>query len=201
MKNLKRATVLMACLALLGSVFALGNTARAQSMEPPTILISSPTAGTYSHAYRLSINFSATDEDGVASISAVLDSVNVQSGTTIELMYLSLGTHTLTVTATDTLGNTAVQSVSFLVTTDIATLKTIMSKLYSWGEISGQGTCNSLMQTLNNAEKSAEKGDSHGVANHLRTFVHKIEVLKGKKISDSAAAILIGDANYLIAHP
>lgn len=166
---------------------------------PPTIVISSPTAGAYSHDELLMIEFHAVDESGVASTLEELDGIVVQSGDTIELMHLSLGSHILTVTASDIFGNTATKSVSFTVSTDIASLKRITTKFYEKGEIDNQGIYKSLMQKLNAVEKDVAQGHNTSAMNVLQAYINEVDAQTGKQISYFAASLMIGDANCIIS--
>lgn len=82
--------------------------------DAPVIAISAPDAKVYPGS-KITPAFSATDSlSGVASVTATVDGNAVTSGS--EVSGLASGLHTLVVTATDNVGNTATQSVVF--TTD-----------------------------------------------------------------------------------
>lgn len=79
--------------------------------DPPVITITSPAAADYPYG-ALFVEYSAEDAlSGVASVTADIDGTPVNSGDTV--CGLALGPHTLTVTATDNLGNTGSASVTF----------------------------------------------------------------------------------------
>lgn len=81
---------------------------------PPVITITSPQPTSYYHAGLLTLDFSATDTvSAVATTTALLDGVPVDSGQTIDLKTLGLGQHTLAVDATDNAGNNASSTAQF----------------------------------------------------------------------------------------
>jgi len=90
-----------------------GDTATTQirvDADPPAITIASPTATEYYGC--VTVSFSAADDwSGVANLSATLDGQPVANDE--EVCGLSVGPHTLTVTAADGLGNTGHESVEF----------------------------------------------------------------------------------------
>jgi len=81
---------------------------------PPIITITSPQAKDYLHSESVTLNFSATDAlSGIDLVTALLDSTPVTNGQVIDLRTLTLGQHTLTVTAVDKAGNSASTAVTF----------------------------------------------------------------------------------------
>ena len=86
---------------------------------PPTITISAPANNSVIlNAGTLTLSFGATDSGagmsgGLAHLSATLDGGSVSNGQGIDLAALSLTSHTLTVTATDAVGNTSTASATF----------------------------------------------------------------------------------------
>ena len=84
--------------------------------KPPVITIYSPKPITYQQHGLLWVSFAADDTiTGIKEVSAVLDNVPVTNGKWLELKKLTVGTHTLTVTAVDVAGNTSSKSVTFKV--------------------------------------------------------------------------------------
>ena len=80
----------------------------------PSITIASPQAKDYLHSENVTLNFSATDAlSGIATITGLLDSTPATNGQVIDLRTLTLGQHTLAVTAVDKAGNSASKTVTF----------------------------------------------------------------------------------------
>ncbi len=93
---------------------AFGGVATAQigvDGTAPAITITSPVQATYPPGC-VPVTFDATDEaSGVATLAGTIDGEGVTSGSGV--CDLAIGPHTLTVTATDSAGNTVQQSVPF----------------------------------------------------------------------------------------
>ena len=78
----------------------------------PEVTITSPEAKAYAYGC-VSFSFGATDVgSGLAGVAADVDGVPVANGQTV--CWLGLGTHTLTVVATDNVGNVTTQQVAFM---------------------------------------------------------------------------------------
>ena len=137
---------------------------------------------------------------GVKSIQATWTARPVTSGQMIDLYTLSLGDHTLTVVADDFYGNTSTQSVTFSVTATIQSLIAGVNRFYSEGKIDNQGIANSLGEAQR-MPKSLAKGQLKTAANQLNAFINEVQAQSGKHIAADAAALLIADAQWVIAHP
>ncbi len=61
-----------------------------------------------------------------------------------------------------------------------------------------QGIENSLLSTVNNAQKSLEQGSSKAAINQMKAFINNVEAQRGKKISDEEAQMLIDFAESAI---
>src|SRR5262249_55638376 len=101
-------TVVVRVTDAVGNQFSASQTVRLDTVGPTAS--STLTAPTNNGSYDLGTNptfsYSGTDTDGVASISAKLDSTTtISSGGSINLYTLAAGSHTLLITATDGLGN------------------------------------------------------------------------------------------------
>ncbi|MBT2642844.1 hypothetical protein J7I80_11445 [Bacillus sp. ISL-41] len=154
---------------------------------PPSISIASPMNSMYLDEQSLTVTYSVTDNmSGVdyQSISATLDGQPISSETTISLYTLSIGSHTLTVSASDNAGNVATQSVTFQVNTSIDSLKGLVSQFTKNGLIENRGISNALTQTLD-----------YG---NLQSFVNQVESQSGKQINATVANYLLRDANFLL---
>jgi hypothetical protein len=133
----------------------------------------------------------------VKSITADLDGMPVVNGQVIDLYTLSLGDHTLTVTAEDYYGNTSTQSVTFSVTATIQSLMTSVKRFYSEGKIDAADVYQSLMDQLMAAAKS-KKIDT--TTNILNAFINLVQAQSGKHITTDAASLLLTDAQWVISH-
>jgi hypothetical protein len=168
-------------------------------VTPPTITINEPVAKDYLHSETIVLDFNAVDtESGVASISAMLDGVAVENGDSIMLFTLSLGQHTLTVTAVDHAENSATETVEFNVIATIDSLIGLVEKLYDLGYIDDEGVESGLLDKLYAAQDKIETGNSKTAKNILNAFINQLKAQSGKHITPEAADILINDAQHVI---
>ena len=169
--------------------------------ENPVVTIDSPAAMSYLHSADVSVDFSATDTpSGVLGITALVDgSMAVVDGQALDLHALTLGDHTLVVRAVDWYGNEGTTSVTFTITTSVDSLISSVEQLYESGDISKAGVANSLIAKLERVFANLDKGRTAAAMNGLAAFINEVTAQSGKAISPSAAALLIADAESLIA--
>jgi 2',3'-cyclic-nucleotide 2'-phosphodiesterase (5'-nucleotidase family) len=170
-------------------------------VDPPVITITSPAAAAYLHPDYLTINFSAADAvSGVKKVWADLDGAPVSTGQVIDLHTLALGNHVLTVNAVDRAGYPATASVSFSVNATVKSLTTSVNRLFKEGKITNDGNLNSLLVTLQHAQDALNSGKAKVAVNSLEAFINKVQAQSGKHVDAAAAALLIADARWVIAH-
>jgi hypothetical protein len=176
---------------------------------PPTLAIAQPAATTYPHSGTLTLNYSApTDaESGVKSVTVTLDGKTttgghgLASGQAINLLTeLTVGNHTFTVMAVDNAGNTASPSVTFSIVVTPASLIADLQYFLSTGDITFKNEANSLLQKLNAAAAYRAAGDCKHANDVYQSFINELNAQSGKTVSAASAAIMIADAQYLIAH-
>jgi hypothetical protein len=168
---------------------------------PPEIAIAEPQPTEYLHSDSFVLGFSAYDGvSGVASIVADLDGEPVVNGQEIDLFFLTLGDHTLTVTATDYAGNSASTSVTFRVTATIQSTIADTQRAYDEGWIDNHGILNSLLHKLENAQRALDRGNVQAAINMLGAYINELEAQSGKHVTPEAAALLIADAQWVIEH-
>lgn len=166
---------------------------------PPVITITGPLAQPYLHTVSLNVNWSATDTgSGVASSNAALDGSVVTNGQSVDLLFLNLGSHTMTVNATDRAGNAASASVIFTVVADINSLIALEQRACSLGWINGNGVCNSLEVKLQAAKKSIDGGKFNTAKNQLNAFMAELDAQNGKKVTQGFD-LLKNDTAYVIS--
>jgi hypothetical protein len=175
---------------------------------PPTIAITQPAATQYTHSATLTLDYSVSDGSGsgVQSVSPLMDGAatlaghGLQSGQAIKLLTeLPLGPHTFSVSATDNLGNASSKSVTFTIIVTADSIKDDVTQLVAGGLINGN-KATSLLAKLNAAANDRAKGKCSTAANSYGAFINEVQAQTGKGIDPQAAAILIADAQYLIAH-
>ena len=169
--------------------------------ENPVVTIDTPDATSYLHSAVVSVDFGATDApSGVVAITALVDgSMAVADGQALDLHALALGDHTLVVRAVDWYGNEGMASVTFTITTSVDSLISSVEQLYESGEISKAGVANSLIAKLERVFANLDYGRTAVAMRGLAAFINEVTAQSGKAISPSAAALLIADAESLIA--
>jgi hypothetical protein len=175
----------------------------------PTITINQPAATNYTHSQTLTLSYTVDDGSGsgVKSFTPTLDGSStlaghgLLSGQGINLLLeLPLGMHTFNVSAVDNVGNASFASVAFTIIVTAASIKDDVNQFASSGDISKPGIVNSLLAKLDAAGKKHAAGDCGTAANIYTAFINEVNAQTGKSISPEAAAIMIADAQYLIAH-
>ena len=168
---------------------------------PPTVSISSPQAKEYLHTAIVPVAWTAVDtESGVASESATLDGSPVTKGQTVDLLYLALGPHKVTVTAKDKAGNTGSASVTFNVVANIDSLIAAKDRACALGWIDSADVCSGLGDKLVAAKGAIERGQSNTARNQLNGFLNQLEAQKGRAVNLQAYNLLKADAQYVIDH-
>lgn len=177
---------------------------------PPVTTIVQPAASPpYTHDQTLTLNYTVSDGSGsgVKSFTALMDGSpalaghGLLSGQVIQLLTeMSLGSHTFTVNATDNLGNSSSTSVTFTIIATAPSIENDVTQLFASGDIKNKGIENSLLHKLAAAEDAAARGNCKAAANIYNEFINEVTAQSGNGISATAAAILIADAQYIIAH-
>jgi hypothetical protein len=164
----------------------------------PAITLSSPASVEYLHTASVQASFAGTDAmSGLSSVAAMLDGVAVANGQTIELLTLALGTHILTVSASDRAGNTASWGVGFTVVATIDTLIHAVNSFIAKEQIdapSGRG----LLAKLNDAKQALGRGNLNAARSKLTEFRNQLSAQRGHGIATAVAELLITDADYVI---
>jgi hypothetical protein len=167
--------------------------------------IAQPAAAEYTHADTLVLNYTVTDGgSGVAGVSPVMNGSPtvagnpLASGQAIQLLTsLPLGPNTFTIDSIDNVGNKSRSSITFNI---IVTAASILEDLT---QLEGKGLLqrgDSLAAKLNAAAASRARGNCGAAANQYAAFINEVRAQTGKTITPIASALLIGDAQYLIAH-
>ncbi len=183
-------------------------TAKVQDTTAPVIAISQPASTTYVHSATLTLNYTVTDPcTGVKSFtptmdgSATLAGHGLQSAQMINLLTeLNLGPHTFSISAVDNAANAGASSVTFTIIVTPDSIKNDVKQFLAAGKIRNNGIANSLLADLDAAAKARAGGNCNSAANDYQAFINEVKAQSGKGIDATAAAIMIADAQYLIAH-
>jgi len=178
----------------------------------PVATITEPVAKQYLHSDFFTINYSVTDGSGSGVKSAVPDidgqttlhdgttTVTVANGLPVKLLTeLTLGTHTFNVNSVDNVENADTATVTFSI---IVTAQSIIAEVKYFRSIGAitQDEATSLLQKLNAAAAYRAKHDCKDANATYQAFINELRAQSGKKVTAQAAAIMIADAQYLIAH-
>jgi uncharacterized protein YegL len=167
----------------------------------PVITVSSPMSQDYADDVMLSVAWTATDAlSGIDSQSATLDGAAIANGAVVDLSTVSLGAHTLVVTATDKAGNSTAVTVTFQVKVTYDSLEALKHRYFEQGLIKNQGIVTSLDQKLRAARDAHDRGQYGTEDNILGAFISEVHAQAGKGIMEPAVTTLIRDAQWLMDH-
>lgn len=176
--------------------------------KAPTITILQPVATTYVHSATLTLSYSITDGgSGVDQFlpkldgSTMLAGHGLQSGQVINfLTELGLGSHRFEIAAADNVGNSSAFAVTFMIGVTSDSIKDDVDDFFAMGLIRNRGVANSLLAKLASAARARARGQCATAAHLYNAFINQLSALAGNGVGAGAAAVMIGDARYLIAH-
>jgi hypothetical protein len=162
--------------------------------------MTTPTNGTaYDVGKAVTLTFSASDVDNVASLTAVLDGgTSVTSGAAFNTETLAAGMHSIVITATDGLGNVSTKTVTLTVQTTIAGLQTAVNDGKSSTKITSSTTQTQLLSYLSTAQTALNASNHASAKTYLGSFVTYVQAQSGLTITAAYATLLAGWANDLI---
>jgi hypothetical protein len=175
---------------------------------PPAITIAQPTASQYVHSATLTLNYAVSDGagSGVQSFTSLMDNATtlaghvLQNGQAVNLLTeLTLGPHTFTINAVDNLANATTAAVSFTIIATPDSIKDDVREFRANDAIKNQPLANSLIRELDAAATAYARGNCSVASYFYHEFIHMLQRQSGKGIDPTAAAIMIADAQYLIA--
>jgi FIMAH domain-containing protein len=176
----------------------------------PVASIVQPAVTTYLHSATLTLNYSVSDGSGsgVSSFAPAMDGAatltdgtGLASGQVIQLLTeLSVGPHAFSIDSTDNVGNHGSRSVTFSVVVTADSIKQDVNLFLAAGKIKNIGQANSLLAKLDAAAASRARGQCGTASNQYAAFINELQAQGGEGVDAAAAAIMIADAQYLIAH-
>jgi hypothetical protein len=167
----------------------------------PSVSVGSPVDGaTYPTDATPTVTAAISDDgSGVADSSATLDGAPIAIGGKIDTFLLDPGMHTVTVTATDALGNRTTRSATFRVRATAASLLANVDRASATGLITDPKVYQGMRDSLVAAQRS-HLADRHATEwNQLSAFVSKVEAQLGHGVDSVTGQRFIAYANDLIA--
>jgi hypothetical protein len=176
--------------------------------KAPAIAIVQPAAKQYVHSAALVLDYTVEDGgSGVAQFTPTFDGLttlgghDLADGQTIDfLTELALGVHTFAVAASDKVGNASSFTVMFEIIVTADSIEDDVTRFLGEGAIKNAGLANSLLAKLSAAAEARARGDCARARNIYNAFMRQVTAQAGEGIDATAAAILIADVRYLIAH-
>jgi rhamnogalacturonan endolyase len=145
-----------------------------------------PISSSYLDSDKMTLNFSVSDNgSGVndSRTTATLDGQPIENNTELSLYKLPLGSHTVSITAFDVLGNMTTEKYVFETRATLGSIDTLVDVFSKAGNINNDGIVNSLHVKLKEG--------------NLNSFINEVKAQTGKVIETEAAAILIRDAQQI----
>ncbi|HEX9364911.1 MAG TPA: hypothetical protein VGA47_14140, partial [Candidatus Dormibacteraeota bacterium] len=155
--------------------------------------------GSYDVGQVVTLGFSGADVDDVASISALLDKSAIANGASFNTETLTAGTHTITISARDALGNSSTATVTFQVHATIGGLTAAVNDGVKSAKITSSVTSSKLLSLLSLAQAALNAGNVSQAKTYLSAFVSLCQQQSGKTIIAAYATSLINWSNDLIA--
>jgi len=181
---------------------------------PPVVTITQPAPTQYGHSAALMLNFSVSDGSGsgVKTVTSKLDGqtaaqfgASLDSGQTIYLYSMALGTHTFSVDSVDNVNNAGTSSVVFTIAVTPDSLKGDVNDLSALSCI--DNLSQSLIAKISAAQNLISKGQTRAAVNTLAALIHEVQAQAGKHISTACkdpngrsfdpVQLLLEDARYL----
>jgi hypothetical protein len=162
----------------------------------PTLVVTGVAHGqVYGDAQVLAVDWEARDAgSGVASVTATLDGAPMEPGAELVLADLFLGLHDLVVTATDQVGNTSTQRVTFATATSFVDMAELVRRYEEAGFVSAS-RADELVDQLDRASREAIKGRNSKAISALQQF----RSLADRSVTDDhARTVLHRDADAMI---
>jgi hypothetical protein len=133
-------------------------------------------------------------------VTAKVDAKAVKNGQLLDLRTLKLGSHTLTVTATDRAGNKTTKSVTFKIKATVKSLIRSVNLYYDDHKITSASLKNRLLSLLNAAESYRVHSKYRSARILLSSFQMTVGSESGKRINSGAARVLMDDASYVMSN-
>jgi pimeloyl-ACP methyl ester carboxylesterase len=129
-----------------------------------------------------------------------IDTVEALPESPANLLWMDLGMHTVTITASDVAGWSVTDTGSFELIATLESLQGTVERLCTLGLIDNRGVCNALVQKIQAAIRKRDSGQLQVAAANVNAFINQVEAQTQKHIPTQAAALLVADAQYVTQH-
>jgi hypothetical protein len=173
---------------------------------PPRISIAQPAGIEYLHSAVLTLKYGVEDGlgSGVKGVTILIDGSTTAAGYELRngqsiglLSALEIGAHTLTIRASDNLGNASTSSVLFTIVATPDSLVEDVKQFVRTGKITKR-FANSLLATLRSASASCAKRACTKSTQIYASVIAELQEGKRKNVDDRAASIMVADVQYVI---
>jgi len=123
----------------------------------------------------------------------------VANGDALDMSLLWPGTRTVTISATDNLGQGVATACTFEIVPTTSSILANLARAASEGLIRNAGLTNSLESKLRAAAAAAERGQCHTAQNQLNAFLNHMEAQRGQGVDAAVADRFMAYARHLIA--
>lgn len=191
---------------LLPALVVFPTTARADDDTTPPEITITLSSDVVTRVDTLVVDFSAQDPDpgsGLLAAVGVFNGFPIESGQSLSLQWLPLGTHTVQVAAFDLVGNVGSAEASFTLVATLDSLQANWRLLCQQGYVTRQSLCTVYDKKLDAIIHLYEIGNNLAVKNLLRAVAHDLDIQSHKTnnpgISPVVAEIMLQDINYIVS--
>jgi hypothetical protein len=151
----------------------------------------------------LTIRFGGHDPQpgsGLLSLTAMLNQQPVTDGQVIDPFWWAAGHYSVDVTGEDHAGWLTRKIHDIELQATLESLQATVSRLCQQGYVTKPGICNALSVKLDAALAARNRSDLQAMAGALNAFQNAVSAQAGKAILEQAAAVLLADSAYVLAH-
>ncbi len=180
---------------------------------PPQIDIISPESRDYLHSEYIQVNVSPTDEgSGVYGLEILFGTTTIPNMSSVDLFFKKLGSHTLTASSTDNVGNAATSTRTFRIIATVDSTLSDIERAYSLGWMPKKirdeivKKFNAMIKISKIVEKKTDgkpKGEKvQKIVDKIlaRAMLLELQKLRGKGLNDQAYQVLKDDIQWLISN-
>ncbi len=157
----------------------------------------------YHRVQPFTVHYNAEDPmpgSGLRRLNGLLDGTGVSDGENVDLLWFSLGSHELAVSAEDIAGWTTNSTAPFELVATLESLPLLIQELRRRDIIDNDGIMNSFLAKADGAIDAANKNNADVAINVLEALINAVTAQSGNHISSAGADLLAADTQYVINH-